>query len=352
MQSKAFSPFPTKQTLNFKQNQKTDHYTSNNSLAVRSQANQSYTAILITGSIAYDEIMVFPGRFVDHFHPEKLHQINVSFALNRLERQLGGTGLNIAYNSRIALGKNQTPILLLSAVGKDGQSFIRFCRRHQISTKAIIVDKTRFSATGKVITDQQDNQIWGFYYGASQQSKTINVADYLSKKPLVVISANHPATFLHFQQQAIRLHLDYLYDPGMALTWISNEQLFQGVKHCNYLVGNDYEIAMISRRLKITTAGLSRSGVNIITTLGEKGVCYQSKDCSLTVAGYPVRQVVDPTGAGDAWRGGFIAGIVMQKPIIDCLKLGNALASFAIEKYGTVNHRPTEKQIVKRMKLL
>lgn len=318
--------------------------------------------IIVTGSISYDEIMDFPGKFVDYLHPEKLHQINVSFVVDRLEKQFGGTGTNIAYNIAQIFKNNfqsKNKITLLGAVGKDGEFFIDFFKKNNIDTEGIIFDKKLYSAFGSVITDQKDNQIWGFYYGASVRGKDIDLRKYSGKEPFMVISANHPKAFINFQKQAIKYKIPYLYDPGMAMTWITDKDLKNGIMNCAYLVGNDYEIAMITKRLKITVGELVNKGIKVITTLGEKGVRYESRSERLEVKSYKLRKVVDPTGAGDAWRGGFIAGLVKsgwrtddKKTIVSALKLGNVMASFAIEKYGTVNHRPTKKDIEKRLKSL
>lgn len=310
---------------------------------------KKYSSVIVTGSVAYDEIMDFPGRFADHFHPEKLHQINVSFVVDKLNKQLGGIATNIAYNLSLA---TKAPVKVLAAVGHDGQTFLDFFQKNGITTDGIVTDKDLFTASGKVMTDTRDNQIWAYYYGASAKGKDIDLKKYSDKKSLVIISAVHADSFLHFQKQVIELHLPYLYDPGMSLTWISDKDLQQGVMNCRWLVGNDYEIAQIIKRIGKTINELTDYGLRIITTLGEGGVAYQSKNESYRVAGYKVRDVVDPTGAGDAWRGGFIAGIVNGLSIVDSLKLGNALASFAVEQYGTVNHRPTMKQIRERAHVL
>ncbi len=308
-----------------------------------------YSSVIITGSVAYDEIMDFPGQFADHFHPEKLHQINVSFVVDKLNKQLGGIATNIAYNLSLT---TKVPVKVLAAVGSDGRAFLNFFQKNGIATDGIIIDNDLFTATGKVMTDTRDNQIWAYYYGASAKGKNIALKKYIDKNSLVIISAVHTDAFLHFQKQAIELHLPYLYDPGMSLTWISDKDLQQGVEKCRWLVGNDYEIAQILKRIRKTINELTDYGLQIITTLGERGVVYQSKNENYHVVGYKVQDVIDPTGAGDAWRGGFIAGIVNGLSIVDSLKLGNALASFAVEKYGTVNHRPTMKQIRERAHVL
>lgn len=310
---------------------------------------KNYNRVIVTGSIAYDEIMDFPSRFVNHFQPDKLHQINVSFVVDKLEKQLGGTGTNIAYNLSLLTKKK---VLLLAGIGKDGKDFMKFYKKAGIETRGILVDKNLYTATGKVITDIDDNQIWGFYYGACAKGKDIPLTPYVGSDSLLIISANHKETFLHFQNEAIKNKVDYLYDPGMAMTWISDEDLKQGVKHCQILIGNDYEISYILKKIKTSIAQLLKSGMIIITTLGKEGVMYQEKSYEVRVRGYKVKKVVDPTGAGDAWRGGFIAGLLEGKEIKDCLIQANALASFAVEKYGTVNHKPGRKEIEKRARKL
>jgi adenosine kinase len=307
-----------------------------------------YSSIIVTGSIAYDEIMDFPSEFQSYFHPEKLHQINVSFVVDKLEKQLGGTGTNIAYNVSLMTGQS---VHLLAGVGKDGRDFMEFFARNHIDTKGIIIDNTLFTATGKVITDIKDNQIWGFYYGACEKGKDVVFTPFTKESPLMIISANHPKAFLHAQKEAIRLQIDYMYDPGMAMTWITDEDLKEGIDHATYVVGNDYEIAMISKRLSTTVEQWVADGKKVITTLGEKGVLYEDTNQKLHVSGCGV-EAVDPTGAGDAWRGGFMAGLVEGKTIEESLKQANAIASFAVEKYGTVNHGPTHDEIKKRAESL
>ncbi len=333
----------------------------------------TYKNVYVTGSIAYDTIMNFPGEFKDYFHPEKLHQINISFVVDKLKKQIGGTGTNIAYNialitnfkflisNQFQISNNKflngnSKVKLLGSIGKDGRGFMKFFKKNKIDASGIIIDKHLYSSAGSVITDKKDNQIWGFYYGASEKIPHTDFNKLNKKTDLLVISANHKNSFLYFQKEAIKNKISYFYDPGMTLTWIKDKDLEEGVMNCYYLVGNDYEIAMILKRLNVSINQLIDTGIHVITTLGEKGVRYEEKSivgnkifCSVHVKAFKVKKMVDPTGAGDAWRGGFVAGLLMNYSIRDCLKLGNVMASFAIEKYGTVNHKPTIKEIEKRM---
>ncbi len=311
--------------------------------------NKTYSKIIVTGSVAYDQIMDFPSQFVDYFHPQRLHQINVSFVVDDLKKQLGGTATNIAYNLKLLTKKK---VVLLGAVGRDGGRLLQFYKKNNIDAKGITRDKKVFTASGSVITDIKDNQIWGYYYGASYRAKEIKLEEYVDNNSLVIISANHKEAFIHFQKQAIKLGIDYLYDPGMSLSWINKKDLRDGIDHCRFLVGNDYEIAQILRFLKTDKSSLLKRNIAVITTLGEQGVKYQDKRNKYFVTAYRIKKTIDPTGAGDAWRGGFVAGLVEGKSIIDSLKQANALASFAVEYYGTVNHRPKIAEISRRIKSL
>ena len=320
----------------------------------------TYKSVYVTGSIAYDTIMNFPNQFQDYFHAEKLHQINVSFVVDKLEKQLGGTGSNIAYNIaqifnfQLSMINKKPSIYLLGSIGKDGKEFINFFKKNKIDASGVIVDKKLYTSAGSVITDIKNNQIWGFYYGASEKIPYTDFNNINKETDLLVISANHKNSFLYFQREAIKNKIPYFYDSGMTLTWITDKDLKDGVMNCKYLVGNDYEIAMILKRLNVSINRLIDMGINVIITLGENGVNYYGvgakRASPVLIKAFHVKKMIDPTGAGDAWRGGFIAGLLLGRSTEDCLKLGNVMASFAIEKYGTVNHRPSLVQINKRMR--
>lgn len=306
---------------------------------------KTYTNIIVTGSMGFDTIMDFPSRFKDNILPEKLHQINVSFVVDNMERQFGGTATNIAHS--LALFKTNT-VKLLASVGKDGDTLLDYMNRNGVDTSNVLVDKTIFSANGTAITDIDDNQIWGFYYGACELAKDIPLSNCADEGSLLVISANHPKAFLHFQKEAIRLKVDYLFDPGMTLAWNTKEDLEEGVYNCTWLVGNDYEIARICKILNTTVEAIVKKGIKVITTLGGEGVRYNDDKMEFFEPAYKGSKMVDPTGAGDAWRAGFLSGVVKKLTIEECLRLGNAVASFAIEMYGTANHLPSQTAIQTR----
>lgn len=356
--------------------------------------------IYISGSMAYDEIMNFPHYFKDYFHPERLHQINVSFAVQTLAKHLGGCATNIAFSLRKTVDYlvnpnskfNKTFIISpVGSVGKDGKELLDFFKKNNIDIANVQKDEKLYTATGKVITDKKDNQIWGFYYGASKLGSGLKALtkDQSSfgrqsskKEDFWILTATHERPFTSILQYVIRNKLHYLFDPGMTLTWISDDLLKQGVMNAAYVVGNDYEVAMIEKRLKMTVKEMVKMGVNVITTLGEKGVRFNAAIDSVAdllpasalsqrenprVSGRPLaprhlshmqsiavkaiklRKVVDPTGAGDAWRGGFVGALVSGKTLRECLVMGNVMASFAVENVGTVEYKADNNEIKKRV---
>ncbi len=307
---------------------------------------QNYTSIIVTGSIAYDDIMNFPGHFKDHFHPEKLHQINISFVVDEFVKHIGGTATNISYNIKQMTDKD---VYVCGGIGRDHQQITDFYKKNKINTEGLFIDDKLFTATGKVITDQTDNQIWGYYYGACAKGDKVDFSK-LPKKSFGVVSANHPKAYFHAQNYFIKHNIPYLYDPGMALTFIKDNELLEGINHAMFLVGNDYEIAQIMRRLNKSVHDFIEKGIAVITTLGAEGVLYQDKEKELVIKSFPIKKIVDPTGAGDAWRGGFIGSLVEGREIEESLKVANALASFAVETAGTVNHVVSKQEVLERAK--
>ena len=359
--------------------------------------------IYISGSVGYDEIMDFPGHFKDYFHPDKLHQINVSFAVDKLAKHVGGIATNIAYSLRktvdyyhasharhpefisgsgemlkqvqhdkYGVGHDKYDIRLdsdfrrnddvvvypVAAVGKDGDALLQFFRDNDLSVDHVTKDETLFTTTGKVITDQNDNQIWGYYYGASKKlNPRLSTLDSRRDEEFWVVSATHERPFTKVLQHVIKNKLPYLFDPGMTLTWIRDDQLKKGVLGATYVIGNDYEMAMVEKRLQMKVADIVRKGVNVIVTMGEKGVKYvqtykRANVQTFTLPSFKVKKVVDPTGAGDAWRGGFVGALAAGRPIQECLVMGNVMGSLAVESVGTVEYKPTVREIEKRMKVL
>ena len=291
--------------------------------------------ITVTGSLAFDHIMDFPGKFSDHIMPDKIHQINLSFLVNTLQKQQGGTAGNNAYN--LALLK--MPVAIVGAAGSDFTEYSDFLKETGVDMSKIkIVDKLTSSAF--IMTDSADNQITAFYPGAMSENSSLA----LEPSDLVVISPNDPKAMVNFAKQCQDSNTPYMLDPGMQLPALNPEDLKNMVDGATILIGNDYEMALLSKKCGIPNVKI------IITTLGEKGSIIQTKDQNIQISAAKPKKVVDPTGAGDAYRAGFLAGYSKGLDLKICGQMGSLAACYAVEKYGTTNHKFTVAEFEERYK--
>ncbi len=298
--------------------------------------------LIITGTIAYDYIMDFPDAFSDHILPDQIHNINLSFIVDKFARRRGGTAGNVSY----ALGLLKIPHNLFSVAGKDFGEYKKAFTKLDISLKYVKVDKDDYTATGFAMTDKRDNQIWGYFYGAAKQIPALNLKKVAKKNDLVLIGPSGSAGSMSMVHQCIKLGIEYMFDPGFILTQVSVEDLTIGVKHAKYLIGNDYEMNLIRTRLSHPEELLK--GKTVITTLGDKGALIEHEGNVYTIDRASAEEVADPTGAGDAWRAGFLAGLEKGFDLQTCGQMGSIAATFAIEKYGTQEYMFTPKEFAER----
>ncbi len=305
--------------------------------------------LIVTGTIAYDYIMDFEGSFGDHILPDQIHKINLSFIVNKFARRRGGTAGNVSYS----LGLLKTPHVLFSVAGRDFNDYKREFRKLNIATNQVLVDKNNYTATGFAMTDKKDNQIWGYFYGASEKIKDLNLkkvahlaAKHDTKKDLLLIGPSGASGSMSFVRQAIRLKIPYMFDPGFILTQINDKDLELGVSNADFLIGNDYEIDVIKKRLKSWQKLFA--GRTVITTLGEKGGIVKTPRKTYKISAAKPKRVLDPTGAGDAWRAGFLSGVERDFDIKTCGQIGAVAASFTIENYGSQEHKFTIKEFENR----
>lgn len=290
---------------------------------------------IITGTIAYDYIMDFPGLYEDHILPDQIHKINLSFIVNKFERRRGGTAGNVAYS--LALLK--TPHLLFTYAGKDFDEYKASFEKLKINLTGVKIDKKNYTSTGFAMTDKNDNQIWGFFNGATDNIAKLQLSSVAKKGDTVLIGPAGAKGSMSLLSQCIELNISYIFDPGFILTQVTENELTKGVTHAKYLIGNDYEIEMIARRVK-NFEKIAKEKI-IIKTLGGKGAEVMDHGEIIFIKPVKVAKAVDPTGAGDAWRSGFIAGLERNFDITTCAKMGSTAASFAVEKYGTQQHSYT-----------
>lgn len=298
--------------------------------------------LIITGTIAYDYIMSFPDAFSDHILPDQIHNINLSFIVDKFARRRGGTAGNVSY----ALGLLTIPHHLFSVAGKDFAEYKKAFTKVGISLQHVKVLRNDYTATGFAMTDRRDNQIWGYFYGAAEHIPSLKLNKVAAKNDLVLIGPAGAAGSMSMVKQCINMGIEYMFDPGFILTQVSVEDLTLGVKHAKYLIGNEYEMNLIRTRVPETEKLLL--GKTVITTLGEKGALIEHAGKVYTIERAAADEVVDPTGAGDAWRAGFLAGLEKGFDLQTCGQMGSIAATFAIEKFGTQEYMFTLKEFAER----
>ena len=261
--------------------------------------------ITVTGSLAYDTIMDFPGKFSDHIMPDKIHQINLSFLVNSLKKQKGGTAGNITYN--LALFK--MPVSIIGAVGVDFSEYARFLTDAGVDISRIKIIENNLTSSAFIMTDSADNQITAFHPGAMIENAKLSLVSSRWLTDFVVISPNNPEAMVNFARQCQDSNTPYMLDPGMQLPALSPEDLKNMISGATILIGNDYEITLLCNKLALSAVeGLLKQVKILITTLGEKGSIIQSPPGRWKIEAAKPKGVLDPTGAGDAYRAGFLAG--------------------------------------------
>ncbi|MBI2012088.1 carbohydrate kinase family protein [Candidatus Daviesbacteria bacterium] len=300
--------------------------------------------ILVTGSLAFDYIMDFPGSFADHIDPKKIHILNLSFLVNTLKKEKGGTAGNIAYT--LALLKQRVGIL--SCAGNDFDDYKIFLEKNGVDTSNIKIIPNEGSAMAFITTDKNDNQITGFYPGSMNFDKDLQIEN--PKPDFLIIAPTSTEAMINFAKQALKLNIPYMFDPGMQLPRFSNEELNKGIKSAKILIGNDYEIGLIKSRLKLSDDDLLKIVEILIITLGAQGSIIKIRSKEFKISPAVPKEVVDPTGAGDAYRSGFITGYLNNLDLEICGQMGSLTACFAIEKYGTTNHQFSKEEFKKRFK--
>lgn len=300
--------------------------------------------LIVTGSIAYDYIMEFPGSFSDHILPEHRHNINLSFIVNKFAKRRGGTAGNVSYT----LGLLETPHILFSYAGKDFDEYKKDFAKLKIDMSGVMIDPDDHTATGFAMTDATQNQIWGFYYGASARNKSLQLGKVAKKDDFVLIGPQGTEGSLALINQCISLDIPYMFDPGFILTQVNDADLEHGLSHATYIIGNEYEIALMNDRIK--TFSTMTDDATIITTLGEKGATIEKKDERYKISPTKAINIESTTGAGDAWRGGFLSGMQRGFGLQASGQMGAVAASFAVEFIGTQDHLFTKQLFAKRYK--
>lgn len=291
---------------------------------------------LICGSLAFDTITTFPGRFAEQILPDQVHILNVSFLVPTLRREWGGCAGNIAYNLQAIGGQ---PVIL-AAVGVDGSEYVARVAGWGADTSLIHRDTVLHTAQCHITTDRDNNQITAFHPGAMQSAHETVVPSGRADLRIGIIAPDGREAMLSHAQQMHEAGIDFIFDPGQGLPMFAGDELRRFVAMARWVAVNDYEGRMLCDRMGVDLASLSRSpGVaGVVVTLGADG-CELWVDGERTlVPGVAARSVVDPTGCGDAFRAALLYGLERGWPLQRCAALGNRLGALKIASAGPQNH--------------
>jgi adenosine kinase len=302
--------------------------------------------IYISGSMAYDRIMDFPGKLSDHILPDKIHILNVCFTVNGMVEKFGGTAGNIAYSLSLL---NERAVII-ATIGKDYQIYFDWLGKNNIPTDGIKIIKEEFTAGAYIITDKADNQITGFNPGSMKYPSGYKFKNSDSENSIGLIGPGNLQDMIEYAKTCKDKGINYICDPGQSLTQWEGKTLREWLDGSMLLISNDYELEMIMKITGMDKKRLKGLTKIIITTLGEKGSLISNSDFDVSIPAAKVHDVVDPTGAGDAFRAGLLKGIVIGRDIETAAKMGTVAAAYALEKYGTQEHRYTYKDFIERYK--
>ena len=290
-------------------------------------------AALICGSLAFDTIMTFEGRFAEQILPDQLHILNVSFLVPSLRRDFGGCAGNIAYSLKL-LGGEPLP---MATLGTDGGEYLQRLAALGISDRYVKQVDGTYTAQAMIMTDRDNNQITAFHPGAMMQAHITRIESHPDIK-LGIISPDGRDAMLEHAAQFVAAGIPFVFDPGQGLPMFNGAELTQFIEQATWVTVNDYEGKMLCDRTGLSLADISRKVKGLVVTLGGEGCdVWVNGECERVQAAQPAA-VVDPTGCGDAWRGALLFGLEQGWPLARCAELGNKVGALKIAQRGPQNY--------------
>lgn len=302
--------------------------------------------ILLTGSVAYDYLMTFPGFFKEQILPEHLERISLSFLVDSMSRQRGGVAPNIAYSMAL-LGQHPR---VMATVGEDFGEYRNLLDGMGIDTKLMEVIPGLYTASFFATTDRANAQIASFYPGAMDKASKQSILEVQPRPDLVVVSPNSPDAMTKFADECRKHLIPYLYDPSQQILRLEGAELTRDMDGAKFLFLNDYEFGLVSKKTGWDLGHMLQHVGVIVVTRGKDGAnVYDGKD-EFFIPTIPERQVVDPTGVGDAFRAGFLVGYAHGWDWMLCGKVGSLAAVYCLEQKGPQNHQYTRDEFVTRFR--
>lgn len=290
--------------------------------------------LVLTGSIAFDYLMTFPGRFQDHILPDQLDRLSLSFLVDHMVVQRGGIAANIAYTLGL-LGERPR---VMATVGEDFDEYRKWLEDHGIDTTTIKTIPGLFTASFFVNTDEINAQIASFYTGAMAKASELHFVDLDPKPDLAVISPNDPLAMVQYVTECRELEIPYLYDPSQQIVRLNPDDIQIGIEGCFGLMANDYELGLIIEKTGLDVEKMTQWTKFIVITRGEHGIDIYTKEDLIQIQAIAPQAMVDPTGVGDAFRGGFLKGFMNKLDLETCGRMGALAATYCIESKGTQGH--------------
>jgi adenosine kinase len=303
-------------------------------------------AVVCTGSIAYDYLMTFPGYFRDHILPDRLDTISLSFLVDSMVRQRGGTAPNICYT--LALLGERT--LLMGTVGEDFEDYRIWLESKGVDTLNAKVIPGKYTASFFANTDLANNQIASFYTGAMAHASELTVRSVDPLPDLVVISPNDPSAMDAYVCECKELGIPYLYDPSQQIVRVKPEELARGVSGAQSVFVNEYEFELLQKHTGLKADDILKRVEYLVVTCGERGAVIYVQDQKYSIPAIIPDRIADPTGVGDAFRGGFLRGIRLGLGFQLAGEMGALAATYCLEQRGTQNHCYTRQEFVDRFR--
>jgi adenosine kinase len=301
--------------------------------------------VLICGSVAFDTIMMFDGRFREHILPEQLHILNVSFLVPHLRREFGGCAGNIAYNLALLGDRPVT----MATVGRDFAPYSEWMARHDLPSGHVRVVDSELTAQAFITTDRDNNQITAFHPGAMQHSQANRVADAGNDIVLGIVAPDGRQGMVEHAEQFACESIPFIFDPGQGLPMFEAADLERFIEQSNWVAVNDYEWQLLQQKTGLTVRDLTQRVEALIVTRGHEGSVIHTRDGLIDIPVAKASAVVDPTGCGDAYRAGFLHGLLHDLDYETCGRIAAVMGALKIESRGTQNHRATPAEIERRL---
>jgi adenosine kinase len=292
--------------------------------------------LIVTGSIAFDYLMSFPGKFTEHLLPEHMHRVSLSFLVDTMDKRRGGCAPNIAYTLAL-LGERPQ---LLATAGQDFADYRGWLEAAGVDTSLVKVVGDKFTASFFCSTDSANNQIASFYTGAMANAGELSFRTVpgLAQDGLVIISPNDPEAMVQYAQECSTMGIRYIWDPGQQCARMDGTQLGEGISGAHMVIVNDYEFELLRQKTGMSEDDVQQQAAMLVVTRGEHGCTVMSRGARVDVPAVTPHRIVDPTGVGDAFRGGFMKGLAAGASHEVCARLGSVAATYALEHLGGTSH--------------